>query len=1137
MILSPSDYRRSFPKNNIWIYIFILSSVFIFIFSSSYASPGKFQAPVQDTIPEKRITGRVLNLEDSTPLTGASVVNMRTGHGTTTNSAGIFFVDAKPGDSIRFSFAGKVAQTLAYMGEAAMNVELSRSEGLLGGVVITGFQNLDRKKFTGAATSLKADDIKIPGVVDVSKMLEGRAAGVSVQNVSGTFGAAPKVHVRGATSINGENKPLWVVDGVVLEDIINISNDQLSSGDPTTLLGSSVAGLNSSDIETIDILKDASATALYGARAMNGVVVITTKKGRSGKPVVSFTANFTSQLKPTYSDYNIMNSAQQMSVLGELERKGYLNYNLLDRPDYGVYGQMYTALNADPYGNFPLQNTPEAKRNFLLRYAKANTDWFDILFNNSLIQEYSLSVSGGTEKSQSFFSTSYYHDNGWTIADKVNRYTLNFRNNYTFNDKLSVGFMTVGSVRQQRAPGTLSRTSNPVSGQFDRDFDINPFSYALNTNRALTAYDSTGNLEYFRRNFAPFNIINELKNNYIDVNVIDLKLQGELNYRFNKHLRYEFIGALRYVKSSMEHQITENSNMANAYRANDNATMNQNNKYLYRDPDHPDDPAVVVLPYGGFYNRTENSLVNFDVRNSLNYTNTFGDRHDLSFLLGQQVKYADRQNFNNTGYGYQYDNGGVPFIDYRILKQTIEANFPYYDMTKFYDRFAAFYFNAQYTYNRKYNLYGTVRYDGSNVLGASSKARWLPTWSFGGAWNIDQEKFMEKFPEIDYLKLRASYGITASLGPATNADVVLKSSTSNRPYADERESVINLINLANDDLTWEKNYQANIGIDFGLFKNRLSASVDVYSRRSFDLISRIKTSGIGGEAYKVANYADMRSHGFEFLLNGQILRQRNYGWKATLTFGFNETEITNGQNVPLIFDLVKPEGGNREGYPVNSLFSVNFAGLEHNTGIPQFINEDGKISQGVFLQDDKIDYLVYEGPVDPPVTGGFSNTFNYKNFALNVFFTYQAGNKIRLYPAFRSAYVDLDAMPKEFLDRWEMPGDEKVTNIPAISDVYYSYLTGATGSFPYNNYNYSTVRVADGSFVRLKTLSLTYQFGNDALTRMKVFKSFSITAAVANFWLIYSDKKLEGQDPEFFNAGGVAQPIQKQATLSLKVSL
>jgi TonB-linked SusC/RagA family outer membrane protein len=1090
-----------------------------------------------NTLAQQSIRGTVADSLQK-PLPGASVFVKGTKNGTTSNQQGNFQLNEVPSGAVLvISNIGYETVEIPVGARTVINITLREESGALQNIVITGFQNLERKKFTGAAVSLKADEIKVSGVTDVSRMLEGRAAGVAVQNVSGTFGAAPKVRVRGATSINGENKPLWVVDGVVLEDIVNISNDQLSSGDPTTLLGSAVAGLNANDIETIDILKDAAATALYGARAMNGVVVITTKKGRSGKPAVSYTGNFSSQLKPTYLDYNIMNSAQQMSVLGELERKGFLNNNILNQADYGVYGQMYSRLNADPYGNFPLQNTPEARKQFLLRYANANTDWFDVLFRNSLTQEHSISISTGSERSQSFFSTSFYHDNGWTIADKVKRYTLNFRNNYNFTDKLSAGFLTVGSLRQQRAPGTLNRISNPVSGQFDRDFDINPFSYALNSSRTLTAYDTLGNLEYFQRNFAPFNIINELANNYIDLNVIDLKLQGELGYKFSKNLRYEFIGALRYAKSSREHQITENSNMANAYRANQNATINQNNKFLYQDPDHPDDPRVVVLPAGGFYNRSEDQLVNFDVRNSLNYTNTFRDKHDLTFLLGQQIKYADRQNFGNTGYGYQYNNGGVPFIDPRILKQTIEANFPYYDMTKYYDRFAAFYFNAQYTYNRKYNFYGTVRYDGSNLLGASRQARWLPTWSFGGSWNIDQEPFMDNFSFIDYLKLRGSYGITANLGPATNTAVVLRSATSNRPYSTERESIINLVNLENKDLTWEKNYQANIGIDLSLFQNRISASVDGYSRRSFDLISRIKTSGIGGEPYKAANYADMESYGFEFLLAGQVLKHKNYGWKSTLTFGYNQTEITNAQNIPIIFDMVKAEGGNRQGFPVNSLFSVKFTGLDPANGIPLFVDEKGVVNNGVYLQDDNIDYLVYEGPVDPTITGGFSNTFNYKNLSLNVFITYQAGNKIRLYPSFRSAYVDLDAMPKEFFDRWVLPGDEKTTDIPAISDQLFTYRTGGNGAYPYNIYNYSTARVADGSFVRLKTVSINYQLGEGLLSRLSVFKSASLTAALSNFWLIYSDKKLKGQDPEFFNSGGVAQPIQKQATLSLKLGL
>jgi TonB-dependent SusC/RagA subfamily outer membrane receptor len=211
-------------------------------------------------------------------------------------------------------------------------------------------------------------------------MLEGRAAGVSVQNVSSTFGSAPKIRIRGATSITGENKPLWVIDGIVQEDIINISNDQLSSGDPTTLLGSAVAGINASDIETFDILKDAAATALYGARAMNGVVVITTKRGRSGKLNINYTGNFSTQLKPTYSDYNIMNSVEQMSVLAELERKGWLTSSILDRGDYGVYGKYYDLVMLIQV-EFLVFQIPLWLTCFFVEICDANTgDWFDVLF-------------------------------------------------------------------------------------------------------------------------------------------------------------------------------------------------------------------------------------------------------------------------------------------------------------------------------------------------------------------------------------------------------------------------------------------------------------------------------------------------------------------------------------------------------------------------------------------------------------------------------------------------------------------------------------------------------------------------------------------------------------------------------------
>jgi hypothetical protein len=280
----------------------------------------------------------------------------------------------------------------------------------------------------------------------------------------------------------------------------------------------------------------------------------------------------------------------------------------------------------------------------------------------------------------------------------------------------------------------------------------------------------------------------------------------------------------------------------------------------------------------------------------------------------------------------------------------------------------------------------------------------------------------------------------------------------------------------------------------------------------------------------------MKSQGIDLLIGGAVIRNKNWGWRTNFTFGYNTNEITNARNLPLIFDLVKPEGGNTEGYPVNSLFSLRFQGLDHETGIPYFSNEFGDKSHAVNLQDERILNLFYSGQIDPVYTGGFNNTFSYKNLSLNIFITYQAGNKIRLYPAFRSSYVDLDAMPKEFYDRWEIPGDEKITNIPAISDAYFNLLNSAGAAYPYNNYNYSTVRVADGGFVRLKTVSLSYQLSPETLKKVPLFKALSITAATANPWLIYSDKKLKGQDPEFFNAGGVAQPIQKQATLSLKAT-
>lgn len=1086
---------------------------------------------------EREITG-VVKDQEGYPLPGVSVtLKSNPSVGVSTDIDGKFSikVSKKKKEVLVFSFVGMKTVEIPVGAKSAYNVVLESDAELLEEVVIsTGFQKIDRRLFTGSAAKVKAEDVKVEGVLDVGRMLEGQAAGVSVQNVSGTFGTAPKIRVRGASSIYGDQKPLWVVDGVVLEDVVNVSADELSSGDAATLVSSAVAGLNADDIEDFQVLKDASATALYGARAMNGVIVITTKKGKKGTPKVTYSTNMTMRLKPVYSDYNIMNSQDQMSVYLEMERKGWLNHASISRSkNGGVFSKMYDRINTydEKSNSFLLSNTPSSKAQFLKQYETANTDWFNTLFNTSLAQEHALSISSGTDFSQTYFSASYYHDNGWAMKSGVDRYTANLRMNFDLSEKLSAGFTCVGSIREQEAPGTVNRTSNVVEGSYNRDFDINPFSYALNTSRTMRAYDENGNLEYFRRNYSPFNIINELNNNYIDLNVLDLKLQADLNYKIMTGLEYSFVGSIRYVKSAREHIITENSNMANSYRMASSSTIREANNLLYKNPDTPNAEPVVVLPKGGFYNRNEDYLKNYYFRNSLNWNKTFNEIHIVNILIGQDLKYVDRQSFVNEGPGYQYNRGGVPFIDPNYYKQNLELGSNPFSMGWEYDRYVAAFFNGSYSYKGKYTFNGTTRVDGSNQLGKKRSSRYLPTWNLSGAWNLHTEDFLSKSEIISRLTLRGTYGMNASMGPARNSSLILMNATTERPYIDEKESGIEIESLENSELTWEKQYEANVGFDLGLLNNRINITVDAYQRKSFDLIGVINTSGIGGEGYKWANYADMKSHGVEFSLGTTNVKTDDFNWSSNFTFAYNTNEITNLDSKPRISSLVKPEGGAVKGYSVRSLFSIPFAGLSEN-GTPLFYGSDGKITDKINFQSKNIDFLKYEGSIDPKVVGGLTNTFGYKRWKVNAFVSYQAGNKIRLNPSFGSAYSDVDAMSKEFNDRWIISGDENYTNIPTIMSKRQNSLLD--GNYPYSYYNFSDARVADGDFVRLKNVSVSYLVPSSVLKSLKI-KSASIKFQATNLWLIYSDSKLKGQDPEFFGAGGVALPQPKQFTFSLKL--
>ncbi|MGY0408324.1 MAG: SusC/RagA family TonB-linked outer membrane protein [Polaribacter sp.] len=699
----------------------------------------------------KTVTGTVSD-KSGEPLLGVTILIKGTKKGVSTDFDGKYKINAKSTDVFMFSSLGYLAKEEKVGTKSVLNVTLEESSEKLDEIVITtGYDKINKKSFTGSASTVKMEDVKIDGVVDVSRMLEGRVAGVNVQNISGTFGAAPQITIRGSSSIFGNNNPLYVIDGVVQEDIVEQNLDALTSGDASTLISSSIAGINASDIRKIDILKDASATSIYGARARNGVIVITTKSGKRSSPLkVRYTLEETVRDIPRYSQYDILDSKETLSALQGLRDQGYLRLaNVGNARFSGVYGILEKQINSYKNGGFGVPNTLEGRNKFLQQYELANTNWFKTLFRQSLKQNHSISFSGGGENNSFYASIGFIKDPGWTIADRVSRITSNLKNTFYLSDKFNLSLATVASIRTQKAPGTFHREANSVDGQFSRDFDINPFSYALNTSRALRPRDNNGNLEYYTNNWAPFNILEELNNNTLDLDVKDIRFQMDASYKITDNITYDLNTSIRYVNSTREHKIRENSNVVRAYNSNLTTVIADANIFLYKDPDKPNDIPVPVFPNGGIYTKNDNTLTTYYVRNSFKYDKTFNDKHNINGLLGQEIRYVDRNRSRYTGYGLQYENGLTPFTDPRLLEKIINEGDNYFDIGRERERTIAFFGRATYSYDDKYIFSATGRYDGSNKQGRSSSSRWLPTATISGKWNASEENFIQNSNTIN----------------------------------------------------------------------------------------------------------------------------------------------------------------------------------------------------------------------------------------------------------------------------------------------------------------------------------------------------------------------------------------------------
>ena len=1072
---------------------------------------------------QQDVKGKVVDKDSGQPLVGASVFIKGTSKGTLTNDQGEFELpDVEIGTVLLFAYTGFQRQEVKVVSHSFLNIQLESDVGNIDEVVITGYQTIDKRTFTGSVGKVEPENLATAGFSDVGKSLQGMVAGVAVENTSGTFGTKSKIRIRGNSSISGNQEPLWVIDGVVLDDPVNVNPNQLYSGDAATMLSSAISGINPDDIEDIQILKDASATAMYGTQAVNGVIVVTTKKGRVGETSISYKNNFTLGIKPTIQSFNVMNSKERMEFSEELYDKNLVDFTNMNQT-YGAFGKLQHELSRKNI-------TWNEYYDEIQRVKTYNTDWFDVLFRNSVNHEHSASLSTGNEKSQFYMSASYYRDNGQTVNQNTDRFSGNFKGNFNISDNFSITGTLYGSVRNQRLFGAFDESES--GGLPQRDYDINPYTYARTTSRAMRPYDDEGNLEYYRYNYAPFNIIHEMNNNFVDVALKEIRFQIDGLWKITENLNLSTILSARTTAAQSEHIATELSNVALSYRAMESVAIRDANGKLYNDPNDDNQFKISVLPRGGIVMLDNNQGEFYTLRNSINYKPVFDD-HSFDLMGGTEIRQRKYNKHGFTGYGLEYYRGLTASPDYRAIQrdQFAANSSPYYGMGLNIHREASFFANLAYSYKNRYNLTLSSRADGSNRLGTSERFRFLPIWVVGASWNIDDEQFLQHTDWLDYLKLRGSYGTRGNISGLGSPELLAYFGTTTRFNSDNIEEIINITAPDNPFMQWEKEKMANVALELGIL-NRVSLSLEWYHRNNFDLIGNVQVSRVSGFNTRTMNWADMKNEGFEVTLNTQNIKTDNFTWSTLLTFGYNSNKVTRLQTNSAVVRQTVDRGAPLEGRPVTGLYSFKFATLDGD-GLPLFYTANGNLSNSFSRYSTNLDMLNYEGSREPLGSGGITNQFRYKGLEASFLFTYAYGNKVRLNPFFSKYYSDVMALDAELANRWTTPGDEEYTNIPRIVEAETRTKLVSANAEPFMAYNRSDIRVASGSYIRLKNIMVAYEIPKEYTQKARI-NSLKVTAQAQNIAL-WADPKLRGQDPEAI-VSGVSIPAATSYTLGLMMN-
>lgn len=1023
----------------------------------------------------QNVTGQVLD-EREEPLAGCVISVKGQKVNVITDINGNFSIKASNQDVLEVSFLGYEKQSIPVSGKKVFRIIMKEDAQALDEVVVTGYQTLSKERVTGAFGLISSKQFENKLQPDLKSLLEGQAAGVVLDKDG-------NIEIRGVSTFSAETTPLLVVDGFPVEGTLD--------------------DLNPDNIENITVLKDGVAASIYGSRAANGVIVITTKQGQQGKTRISYKGSFNVTLKPDLSKLNRASTSDYIDAELDLFN---LNPNAPSTMDTDNMSRVTYLMMQVREGNIT-QAQADAEIN-QLRQIDGLKQAEKYMFRNKLSHQHNVSISGGSETNLYNAAVNYTKERGNFINTDNDRLILDLNNRWK-----PFKFLTV----ETNVNMVYARSNEPTYGYedllgYNSSSDLQPYT------NIVDAYgnpcDVWGISQYKVNRYQTISGMKDWTYSPLEDTPKDMQRTTDWKTRIGGKLRFDIIPGLNLEVGG------------NWQRGNNHyRQLRQRDAYAvritYNDATSESNPANHYFPDGAVINEQRNYSEDWTVRTQLNFNRAFnGEKHRVSFLVGNEVRrstrdyntLATRAGFNETAGSFIPVNikdyeGGVYDSD-MLFGRGWKVDFTNGEYLYTDNRFVSWYGNGSYEFDNRFIVSGSVRLDLTNFFGTDPKYRYKPFWSVGGTYKLGDEKFFQ-VPWIDRLNIRASYGINGNIKLDQGPFLILSTGNYNQTTGGVSYGIAS---PPNNQLRWEKTKTFNVGVDLSVLKNRLNFTVDYYTKNSSDLLANDAIDNTTGFTSIMRNVGRMSNSGIEVSINSTPVMTRDFRWNLVYNFAYNYNKVKD-YNVSRKYatSYTTAKGILVEGYPADGLWGFRFAGLS-DTGETQIYNAAGEvILPGNATPED----VVYLGTFRPKFDMSLTNSFSYKNWDLSFMLIAKLGHKYR-----KDCFSGSNYQNRHVAERWRKPGDEEHTIYPVLKswnmDMFY---------FPYID-----EMVGNASYMKLRDVTLSYSFDPE-LTRKIGMSNARVYFQMRNLLTVTAkDCDIDPETAEINESGGTGASTEQGFT-------